>query len=75
MGLGETVQKWIFTIALKKAVKTVVGIIVSAKVLQEAGVSVDATAMETWLLASGAALATLLLNFLKVKTALGKKLL
>lgn len=75
MGLKEMVEGFIFKIALKKGVKTLVGVIASAKVLQEAGVQVDPMSLETWLMSVGAAGVTMLLNYLKVKTKLGQKFL
>jgi len=75
MGIGENVKKWLIMKALGKAVKTIVGVVASAGILQQAGVSVDVTKLETWLLATAAGGITILLNYLKVKTAIGKKLL
>ena len=75
MGIKELVEGFVFKIALKKGVKTLVGVVGSAAVLQQAGFNVDVTKLETWLMSAGAAGITMALNFLKVKTSLGKKLL
>lgn len=75
MSLKEMVEGWFVKIALKKAAKAAVGVVVSAKVLQEAGLNVDAAKFETWLLAAGSALVSVALNYLKLKTRLGAKLL
>lgn len=75
MGIRSAVEGFIFKIALKKGVKTLVGVILSAKVLQEAGVNVDVAQLETWLMAGAASVVTMLLNYLKVKTKLGKRFL
>lgn len=75
MGLKDILEGFIFKIALKKGVKTLVGVVGSAAVLQQAGFSVDVTKLETWLMSAGAAAITMALNYLKVKTSLGKKFL
>lgn len=75
MGLRDVLEGFVFKIALKKGVKTLVGVVASAGALQAAGVSVDVTKLETWLMATGASLVTMGLNFLKVKTSIGRKLL
>lgn len=73
--LKDLFEGFLFKIALKKAVKSVVGVVGSAAALQQAGVNVDVTKLETWLTAAGAGAVTALLNWLKVKTSLGKKFL
>lgn len=75
MGIREAFEGFILKIAVKKGVKTLVGVVGSAAVLQQAGVSVDVTKLETWLMALVASGVTMALNWLKVKTSLGKKFL
>lgn len=75
MGLRDMFEGFILKIALKKGVKTLVGVVGSAAVLQQAGVNVDVAKLETWLMGLGASAVTMVLNYLKVKTAIGKKLL
>ena len=73
--IRDLFEGWVLKIALKKAAKAAASVVGSAAVLQQAGVSVDPLALETWLTATGAGLVTMLLNWLKVKTSLGKKFL
>ena len=75
MGIREVFEGWVLRIALKKAAKTLVGVVATAKLLQEAGFNVDAAQLETWLMAAGSAAVTVALNWLKVKTKLGAKFL
>lgn len=70
--LRSLFEGWLLKIALKKGAKAALGVVASAKILQEAGVSVDAAKFETWLMAAGAAAVTMALNWAKVKTPLGK---
>lgn len=75
MGIKDMLEGFIFKIALKKGVKALVGVIGSVVVLQQAGVNVDVAKLETWLMGVGTAGVTVALNYLKVKTSLGKKFL
>lgn len=79
MGLGEMFEGFLFKIALKKGVKVAVSVagtaIASNAALAQAGVAVDITKLETFLLSTGAAFITVALNYLKTKTQLGAKYL
>lgn len=75
MGLKDLLEGWVLKIAVKKGAKVLVGVMASAKVLQEAGFSVDAMKLETWLMGVGSAAVAVVLNYLKVKTRLGAKFL
>jgi hypothetical protein len=82
MGLGTVVQEWFLKIALKKGVKSAVSVILAAiasvkvaPILAQMGVTVDPAQLEIGLTALGTGLLTVALNFMKVKTAIGKKLL
>ena len=79
MGLGEMFEGFLFKIALKKGVKAAVAVAGSAVAanagLAQFGVTVDITKLETALLSTGAALITMVLNWMKTKTKLGMKFL
>ena len=82
MGLADMFEGFLFKVALKKGVKVAVAVIASAvasakiaPVLQTAGVHVDLTQMELGMTSAGTAGITMLLNWLKVKTSVGKKYL
>ena len=70
----EQVQKWLWTIALKKgvlfAVKAIIGIITGLKVapvLAQLGISVDAVTLEAGLATLIGSLLTIVQNWAKVK--------
>ena len=82
MGLKEMIEGWILRVALKKGVKAVVSVILSAVVsakvapiLAQAGVTIDPVQLEVGLTAAGAGAITVGLNYLKLKTKLGQKFL
>lgn len=82
MGLKEALEGFIFKIALKKGVKAAGAVILAAvasvkvaPVLTQLGVTIDPTQLEVGLTAFGTAAVTMGLNWLKVKTSLGQKLL
>ena len=75
MGIKSMVEGFILRIALKKGVKAAVGAIISIKGLAAAGVTVDATALEQFLLSAGTGAVAMALNYLKIKTKLGAKFL
>lgn len=75
MGLKSLVEGFLFKIALKKGVKSALGVLASINGLEAAGVQLDTSKLEQFLLSAGAAGVTMLLNFLKVKTKIGAKLL
>lgn len=80
--LGEMLEGWVLKIALKKGVKAagavILAAIASAKVapvLGQLGVTVDPAQLEVGLTAIGTSAVTVGLNWLKVKTSLGRKFL
>ena len=79
MGLGDMFEGFLFKIALKKGVKAAVAVagtaVASNAALAQAGVTVDITKLETFLMSAGAGLITMALNWAKVKTRIGAKLL
>jgi len=82
MGIRETIEEWVLKIALKKGVKAVGAVILSAAasvkvapVLANLGVTIDPAQLELGLTALGAGAVTMALNWLKLKTSLGRKFL
>lgn len=82
MGIGELLEGWLFKIALKKGVKVAASVVLTgiasvkvAPVLTQLGVTIDPGQLEIGLMSLGAGLLTILMNYLKQKTAIGKKLL
>lgn len=82
MGIREMVEGFLFKVALKKGIKAavtfIVALLASAKVapiITQAGVTIDPMQLEIGLTTLGTALITMLLNYLKTKTSVGKKLL
>jgi hypothetical protein len=82
MGIKEMLEGWVLKVALKKGVKAAGAVILSAvasvkiaPVLSQLGVTVDPAQLEVGLTAFGTAAVTMGLNWLKMKTPLGKKLL
>lgn len=80
--IREMFEGFLMRIALKKGVKAVLSLLVAvmasakvAPVLTQLGVTVDTTQLEQGLIILGTAAITMLLNYLKVKTSIGKKLL
>lgn len=73
--LRDMFEGFILKMALKKGAKAFVGVLGSTAALQQAGVSVDVTKLETWLIATASSLVTMGLNWAKVKTKIGAKLL
>lgn len=82
MGLKDMIEGWVLKVALKKGVKAVVSVILSAvasakiaPLLAQGGVTIDPQQLELGLTAAGAGAITMGLNWLKVKTKLGQKFL
>ena len=82
MGLKDMVEGWILKVALKKGVKAIVSVLLSAiasakvaPILTQAGVTIDPVQLEVGLLAAGTGAITMALNWLKIKTSLGQKFL
>lgn len=79
MGLGTMFEGFLFKIALKKGVKAAVAVagtaIAANEGLAQAGVVIDITKLETFLMSAGAGLITMVLNWAKVKTKWGAKIL
>jgi hypothetical protein len=82
MTIKEMVEGWLFKIALTKGVKAVLALALSflasvkvAAILTQAGITIDPTRMEQGLTVLGTAGITMLLNWLKLKTSIGKKFL
>lgn len=82
MGIKEMLEGWVLKVALKKGVKAAGAVILSAvasvkiaPVLSQLGVTIDPAQLEVGLTAFGTAAVTMGLNWLKMKTPLGKKLL
>lgn len=79
MGFREMLEGWLLKIALKKGVKAAGAVILAAiasvkvaPVLAQLGVTVDPGQLEVGLTALGTAAVTVGLNFLKIKTPIGK---
>ena len=79
MGLGAMFEGFLLKIALKKGVKAAVAVagtaIAANESLVHAGITVDITKLETFLMSAGAGLITMVLNWAKVKTKIGAKIL
>ena len=82
MGLKELVEGWVFGIALKKGVKAIAAVTLSAvasgkvaPVLAQMGITIDPVQLEAGLTVLGTGAITMGLNWLKLKTSLGKKFL
>lgn len=82
MGIKEMVEGWILKVALKKGVKAAGAVILAAvasvkvaPILGQLGVAVDPNQLEVGLTAFGTAAVTMGLNWLKLKTSIGKKFL